>query len=54
MLPRRTTSITYTSPRDSSVMRTIYSNIRVDENDPLFDFEVPANAKVVTPKVPGR
>ena len=54
MLPRRTTSITYTSPKDSSVMRTIYSNLRVDEDDPLFDFEVPANAKVVTPKVPGR
>ena len=49
MLPCRTTSITYASPKDSSVMRTIYSNIRVDVDDPLFDFEVPANAKVVTP-----
>jgi len=54
MLPCRTTSITYTSPRDSSVMRTIYSNIQVDRDDPLFEFEVPAGAKVVTPKVPVR
>lgn len=49
-IPTRTTSITYTSPRDSSVMRTIYSDIRVDDDDPLYDFEIPANAKVVTPK----
>lgn len=54
MLPGRTTSITYTSQKDSSVMRTIYSNIRVDEDDPLFSFEVPANAKVITPKSIGK
>ena len=55
MLPTRTTSITYTSPTDSSVMRTIYSDIQVDGNDPLFDFQVPSNAKVVsTGKLPGR
>ena len=46
MLPTRTTSITYTSPKDSS-------DIRVDDNDPLFDFQVPSNAKVVsTSKLP--
>ena len=55
MLPTRTTSITYTSPKDSSVMRTIYSDIRVDDDDPLFDFQVPSNAKVVsTSKLPTR
>jgi hypothetical protein len=55
MLPTRTTSITYTSPKDSSVMRTIYSGIRVDEDDPLFHFEVPADAKIVpVDKLPGR
>ena len=55
MLPSRATSITYTSPKDSSVMRTIYSDIRVDDDDPLFDFQVPSNAKVVgTAKLPGR
>lgn len=55
MLPTRTTSITYTSPKDSSVMRTIYSGIRVDEDDPLFHFEVPADAKTVPiDKLPGR
>ena len=55
MLPTRATSITYTSPKDSSVMRTIYSDIKVDGDDPLFDFQVPSNAKVVgTAKIPGR
>ena len=47
-LPTRVTSITYTSQKDSSVMRTIYSDIRVDDDDPYYDFQVPANAKVVT------
>ena len=48
MLPTRATSITYTSQKDSSVMRTLYSDIRVDDEDPLYDFQVPSNAKVVT------
>lgn len=48
MLPTRTTSITYTQ-KDSSVVRTIYSDIKVDDDDPLFDFQVPSGAKVVTP-----
>ena len=48
LLPTRTTSITYTSQKDSSVMRTIYSDIRVDDDDPMYGFEIPANAKVVT------
>jgi hypothetical protein len=48
MLPTRTTSITYTSQKDSSVMRTIYSDIRVDDEDPLYEFQVPSGAKVVT------
>ena len=48
LLPTRTTSITYTSQKDSSVMRTIYSDIRVDDDDPMYGFEIPANAKVVS------
>ena len=48
MIPTRTTSITSTSQKDSSVMRTIYSDIRVDDNDTYYDFQVPAGAKVVT------
>ena len=55
MLPTRTTSITYTSQKDSSVMRTIYSDIRVDDDDPYYDFQVPSNAKVVTSSnLPGK
>lgn len=50
LLPTRTTSITYTSPKDSSVMRTIYSSIRVDEDDPMFHFEIPADARRITPQ----
>lgn len=50
MFPNRMTDITYTSPKDSTVARTVYSNILVDQEDPMFDFEVPANAKVVTIK----
>ena len=48
MLPTRVTGITYTSKKDSSVMRTIYSDIRIDDEDPNYDFQVPSNAKVVT------
>ena len=55
LLPTRTTSITYTSQKDSSVMRTIYSDIRVDDDDPYYDFQVPSNAKVVTSSnLPGK
>ena len=39
------TDILYGEKRDSSVTRIIYSNVKVDVDDPAFDFEVPADAK---------
>lgn len=48
MLPRRITDIEYAqrgAKRDSTVVRTIYSNILIDQDDPAFDFRVPADAK---------
>jgi len=54
--PHRQTQITYNSPTDSTVTRTIYSNVVVDGNDKMFDFQVPADAKPMdlsseTPKI---
>lgn len=45
VLPCRTTDIMYGDKRDSSITRTIYSNVKVDVDDPNFNFEVPADAK---------
>ncbi|MBO4670455.1 MAG: hypothetical protein J5640_01240 [Bacteroidales bacterium] len=45
MLPLRITDISYGSDRDSTVVRTIYSGVKTDTDDPLFDFSVPADAK---------
>ena len=45
ILPCRMTDIAYGDKRDSSVTRTIYSNVRIDVDDPAFDFTVPADAK---------
>ena len=50
MLPTRMTEISYVSAKDSTVARTIYSNIKVDQDDPMFSFEIPSNAKVITLK----
>ena len=52
-LPCRVTSVNYTSKKDSTIVRTVYSNIRTDGNDPMFDFTVPKDAKPVSmaPKV---
>lgn len=47
--PTRHTTITYVA-KDSTVTRTVYSNIRVDQEDPGFNFEIPSNAKSVTLK----
>ena len=44
-LPCRITDISYGSGRDSTVVRTIYSSVKVDEDDPAFNFTVPADAK---------
>ena len=50
MLPTRMTEVTYVSAKDSTVARTVYSNIKVDQDDPMFSFEIPSNAKVITLK----
>lgn len=47
MFPSRNTTISYVA-KDSVVTRTVYSNIRVDQDDPEFNFEIPSNAKAVT------
>lgn len=45
-LPERTTGISYSlNGKDSTVIRTIYSNVRIDEDDPLLDFVIPADAR---------
>ncbi len=47
MLPLRVTSVQYTSKKDSTLTRTLYSNVTVDGNDGLFDFRVPADARPI-------
>lgn len=54
MLPLRVTSIQYTSKKDSTLVRTIYSDVKVDGQDPMFDFQVPAGAKPVKNLPAGR
>ena len=48
MLPKKITEITYTSENDSTIKRTIFSNIRQnDEVDPYYlNFEIPEDAKI--------
>lgn len=48
--PCRTTQIEYTSKGDSTVVRTIYSNLQVDTQDEWFDFEVPSDASTMSLK----
>ena len=48
LLPCRVTNISYTKNNDSTVVRTIYSNVKVDSDDPDFQFEIPADAKAPT------
>lgn len=43
--PHRSTQIVYNTQKDSTVVRSIYSNIVVDGDDPMFDFKIPADAK---------
>ncbi len=45
--PHRQTQITYNSPTDSTITRTVYSNVVVDGDSAMFDFKVPANAKPI-------
>lgn len=44
-LPLRITDISYGKGRDSTVVRTIYSSVQPDREDPAYDFTVPADAK---------
>ena len=44
-LPLRITDISYGKGRDSTVVRTIYSSVQPDKEDPAYDFTVPADAK---------
>ncbi len=43
--PCRNTEIVYNSAQDSTIIRTIYSNISLDGSDSQFDFAVPEDAK---------
>lgn len=43
--PYRSTEVIYNSQKDSTIIRTIYSDIKLDGNDAMFDFSVPQNAK---------
>ncbi len=45
MFPCRSTDIVYGEKRDSAVTRELYSNLQIDVDNPLFDFQVPADAK---------
>ena len=54
MLPLRVTSVQYMAKKDSSLVRTVYSNVRIDGNDPMFDFKVPADAKPVKSSKAGK
>jgi hypothetical protein len=47
MLPLRVTSVQYTSKKDSTIVRTIYSGVKLDGQDPMFEFKVPSDAKPV-------
>lgn len=45
VFPMRVTTIDYGSKRDSTVVRSVYSNLKLDGDDPKFDFVVPSDAK---------
>ena len=54
ILPHRVTDINYSTGRDSSVVRTIYSGVKVDVDDPAFDFQIPADAKPMKTEAPAK
>lgn len=48
VFPGRVDDITYNAhKKDSTVVRTLYSNLQIDSSAPEFDFEIPAGAKPV-------
>jgi len=54
--PSRITEISYPAANDSIVSRMLYSNVKIERQavSSFFDFSVPADAKVVDYKLPGR
>ena len=54
VLPLRVTDISYGNKRDSSIVRTLYSSVKVDVDDPNFDFQIPADAKPMKLDVPAK
>lgn len=47
MFPGRVTEIIYLSAKDSTVTRTLYTNVQADAPDELAGFEVPSDAKAI-------
>ena len=54
VLPHRITDISYGKNRDSSVVRTIYSSVKIDVDDPNFNFQIPADAKPMKLEAPDK
>lgn len=54
MLPLRVTSVQYTTKKDSTLVRTLYKDVQVDSQDPMFEFQVPSDAKPVKNPFKGR
>ena len=54
VLPLRVTDISYGDKRDSSIVRTLYSSVKVDVDDPNFDFQIPSGAKPMKLDVPAK
>lgn len=49
-LPCRVTTVSYTDKGDSTVTRTLYSNVTVDGDSAWFDYEIPPEAKSMSLK----
>ena len=54
VLPLRVTDISYGTAKDSTIVRTLYSAVKIDTDDPSFDFSVPADAKPAKLEEPGK
>ena len=52
ILPQRITDISYGKNRDSTIVRTLYSSVKIDADDPNFDFQIPADAKPMKLDIP--
>lgn len=54
VMPHRVTDINYGKNRDSSVVRTLYSGVKVDVDDANFDFQIPSDAKPMKLEAPAK